>query len=331
MLSNNSIESDMKLEEFIMIRDYIHEKSGMFFAENKMYLVKNRLIKRMAELDIKSFKDYFYNVKYDTSLKEFNHLMNLMTTNETSFFRNEPLLLSFQEEVLPLLIKQKTEKKLPKTIKIWSAGCSTGEEPYTLAIIMLEKLKQYAGWNLEIIANDISEDVLRNARKGEYSGITLRNIKPEILDRYFTKTDKFYKVKPEVKSIVKFSHLNLSDDRRLSMHKNFDVIFCRNVMIYFSDEIKKRLVRTFYNALIPGGHFYIGHSETLLGISKAFKLNYLKNALVYQKEAVETTSEVKKKELKPTTLLRSKAKPSTGASRAIELLSQIKKPAGAVK
>ena len=331
MLSNNSIEPDMKLEEFIMIRDYIHEKSGMFFAENKMYLVKNRLIKRMAELDIKSFKDYFYHVKYDTSLKEFNHLMNLMTTNETSFFRNEPLLLSFQEEVLPLLIKQKTEKKLPKTIKIWSAGCSTGEEPYTLAMIMLEKLKQYTGWNLEIIANDISEDVLRNARKGEYSGITLRNIKPEILDRYFTKTDKLYKVKPEVKSIVKFSHLNLSDDRRLLMHKNFDVIFCRNVMIYFSNEIKKKLVRTFYNALVPGGHFYIGHSETLHGISKAFKLNYLKNALVYQKEAVETTSEVKKKELRPTTFLISNVKPSTGASRAIDLLSQIKKPAGAVK
>ncbi|RKX22912.1 MAG: protein-glutamate O-methyltransferase CheR [Candidatus Zixiibacteriota bacterium] len=331
MLSNSSKEPDMKREEFIMIRDYIHEKSGMFFAENKMYLVKNRLIKRMAELDIKSFKDYFFHVKYDTSLKEFNCLMNLMTTNETSFFRNEPLLLSFQEEIMPSIIKQKTEKKTPKSVRIWSAGCSTGEEPYTLAMIMLEKLKQYPGWNLEIIANDISEDVLRNARKGEYSGLTLRNIKPAMLERYFTKADNIYKVKPEVKSIVKFSHMNLSDDRRLSMNKNFDVIFCRNVMIYFSEEVKKRLVRTFYNALVPGGHFYIGHSETLHGISKAFKINYLKNALVYQKEAVETTSEVKKRELRPTTLLRSNAKPSAGANRAIDLLSKIKKPAGAVK
>lgn len=331
MLSNSSKEPDMKREEFIMIRDYIHEKSGMFFAENKMYLVKNRLVKRMAELDIKGFKDYFFHVKYDTSLKEFNHLMNLMTTNETSFFRNEPLLLSFQDEIMPLIIKQKTEKKTPKSVRIWSAGCSTGEEPYTLAMIMLEKLKQYPGWNLEIIANDISEDVLRNARKGEYSGLTLRNIKPAMLEKYFTKDDKLYKVKPEVKSIIKFSHMNLSDDKRLSMHKNFDVIFCRNVMIYFSDEVKKRLVRTFYNALVPGGHFYIGHSETLHGVSKAFKLNYLKNALVYQKEVVGTTSEVKKKELRTTTLLKSNAKPNAGANRAIDLLSQIKKPAGAAK
>ncbi|MEA1979579.1 MAG: protein-glutamate O-methyltransferase CheR [candidate division Zixibacteria bacterium] len=331
MLSNSSKEPDMKREEFIMIRDYIHEKSGMFFAENKMYLVKNRLVKRMAELDIKGFKDYFFHVKYDTSLKEFNHLMNLMTTNETSFFRNEPLLLSFQDEIMPLIIKQKTEKKTPKSVRIWSAGCSTGEEPYTLAMIMLEKLKQYPGWNLEIIANDISEDVLRNARKGEYSGLTLRNIKPAMLEKYFTKDDKLYKVKPEVKSIIKFSHMNLSDDKRLSMHKNFDVIFCRNVMIYFSDEVKKRLVRTFYNALVPGGHFYIGHSETLHGVSKAFKLNYLKNALVYQKEVVGTTSEVKKRELRTTTLLKSNAKPNAGANRAIDLLSQIKKPAGAAK
>lgn len=331
MLLNNSLEPNMRLDEFIMIRDYVHEKSGLFFAENKMYLVKNRLIKRMAELDIKSFKDYFYHVKYDTSLKEFNHLMNLMTTNETSFFRNEPLLLSFQDEVLPLLVKQKMEQNLPKTIRIWSAGCSTGEEPYTLAIIMLEKLKQYVGWNLEIIANDISESVLHSARKGEYSGLTLRNIKPNILSRYFTQVDKIHKVTPEVKSIVKFSYLNLSDDRKLSMHKNFDVIFCRNVMIYFSDEIKKRLVRTFYNALTPGGYFYIGHSETLHGISKAFKLNYFKNALVYQKESIQKSSSVKKEVLKQTTLLNSGNKSSTGAIRAIELLNKIKSPAGAAK
>ncbi|MFZ5981484.1 MAG: CheR family methyltransferase, partial [Candidatus Zixiibacteriota bacterium] len=276
----------MSQEEFIMIRDFIHEKSGIFFAENKMYLVKNRLHKRMSELGIKSIRDYFYHVKYDVSLKEFNELMNLVTTNETSFFRNEPQLLSFSDEVLPKIIRSKTDTKAPKTIKLWSAGCSSGEEPYTLAIILLEKMLPYTGWNVEILANDISENVLQKARKGEYSGITMRNIKPNILAKYFTRADDNYKVNANVKALVKFFHMNLNEARRMTMMSGIDAIFFRNVMIYFSDEVKKQIIRGFYNALNPGGYLYIGHSETLHGLSKAFKLVYFKNALVYSKEAV---------------------------------------------
>ena len=124
----NNIEPDMSVEEFTMIRDFIHEKCGIFFAENKMYLVKNRLIKRMQELGIKNYRDYFYHVKYDTSMKEFNKLTNLITTNETSFYRNEPQLLSFSEELIPKLIDDKIKNKESKSIKIWSAGCSMSAE-----------------------------------------------------------------------------------------------------------------------------------------------------------------------------------------------------------
>lgn len=325
------IEPEMSQDEFAMIRDFIHEKSGIYFAENKMYLVKNRLIKRMNDLGIKSYRDYFYNVKYDTSLKEFNKLMNLITTNETSFYRNEPQLLSFSDELIPKLLDDKIKLNKPKTIKIWSAGCSTGEEPYTLAVILLEKLKAYPDWKVEIIANDISEDVLLKARRGEYSGITLRNMKPDVLSRYFTKKDDIYTVKPEVKAIVNFSHLNLNDPRRIKMSNNFDVIFCRNVMIYFSEEVKKHLVRSFFNAMIPGGYFYIGHSETLHGISKAFKLVYFKNALVYFKDDANsdktssTFTSFTNMSLKPASKVMNSKDPSTGAARALDLLSKIKK------
>ena len=321
MLGTQDNDLEMSADEFAMIRDFILERSGIYFAENKMYLVKNRLAKRMEELQIKTVRDYFYHVKYDLSMREFNRLMDLVTTNETSFFRNEPQLLAFSDEVLPILIAEKMKQRGPKTLKIWSAGCSTGEEPYTLAIQILEKLHTLSGWNVEIIANDISEQVLQKARHGEYTGITLRNVKPELLSRYFTASGDTYKVKPEVKMMVKFSHVNLNDPRQISMINGMDVVFCRNVMIYFNDEVKKHLVRGFYNALRPGGYFFIGHSETLHGISKAFKLVYFKNALVYQKELMGA-SEIAEPAAAAQAVNTTSA--GGGAQRAMEMLAKIK-------
>lgn len=262
----------------------MHEKSGMYFAENKKYLIENRLSKRMAALGIKSYKDYFYHVKYDTTLKEFNMLMNLVTTNETSFYRNPPQLKSFQEEVLPLVIAKKRERNEPKRLRIWSAGCSTGEEPYTLAMIALEVIGETSGWQIEIIANDISEQVLYAARKGVFNEMTLRTTPPDIVRKYFTDNGTSYTISEKVKRLVKFSQVNLSDRRQMTQMNNFDFVFCRNVMIYFSDEVKKQIVKGYYNALGPRGYFFIGHSESLHGISRSFKLVYFKNALVYHKE-----------------------------------------------
>ncbi len=149
----------------------------------------------------------------------------------------------------------------------------------------MEALKGQVGWNAGNHRQRHFRAGAAEGEKGEYSGITLRNLKPDMLEKYFTRTGEMYKVKPDVKMLVKFSHLNLNDPKKISLINNMDVIFCRNVMIYFSDDVKRQLVRGFYNALKPGGYFYIGHSETLHGISKAFKLVYFKNALVYQKEA----------------------------------------------
>lgn len=325
MISTTDNNANMSTEDFVMIRDFIHEKAGIYFAENKMYLVQNRLEKRMAELDMKSVRDYFYHVKYDVSQKEFNRLMVLMTTNETSFFRNEPQLLCFSDEVLPLIIEKKLQSTAPKRLRIWSAGCSTGEEPYTLAILIMERLGNLDGWNVEIIANDISEDVLAKARKGEYTGITLRNVKPDILARYYDKNGDNYTVKPEVKALVKFSQINLNETRKLALMKNVDTIFCRNVMIYFSDDVKKQIVRGYFQALDPGGYFYIGHSETLHGISKAFKLVYFKNALVYQKEEAPGGATASRPlDIGGVKTATTATGAAAGASRAMDLLSKIK-------
>lgn len=329
MLQHQTTEPDMTVEEFTQIRDLVHEKSGMFFDENKLYLVRNRLVRRLASLGISSFRDYFYHVKYDNSQIEFNRLMDALTNNETSFFRNEPQLLSFSDEVLPEIKKRKTEKGEPKNLRIWSAGCSTGEEPYTLAMLIAEKFGSTEGWNIEIMANDISEEALRRSRRGEYSGITLRNVKPATLATHFEKHGDNYRIKPNIKGMVKFAHLNLNDQIKMSINTNFDVIFCRNVMIYFSEQAKKTLVRSYYNALRPGGYLYVGHSESLHGISKAFKLVYLKNALVYCKEYVgDRKSTINQNNT--TTINDSDIDTNTsGSSRAFDLLSKVR-TAGAV-
>jgi chemotaxis protein methyltransferase CheR len=289
MVVDTAQELQMSQDEFAMIRDYIHERSGIYFADNRQYIIRNRLSRRMAELDISSVRDYYYHVKYDASLREASILIDLITTNETSFFRNEPQLLSFSREVLPDLVKRKRLNG-GRRLKVWSAGCSSGEEPYTLAILLRESLVDAVDWTVEVQANDISETVLKKARRGEYSQDVCANVAPDILARHFLQDGDVYRVCDDTRRLVTFSHLNLNDQKKVSLMSDIDVIFCRNVMIYFSDDARRRLVRSFYSALRPGGFLYLGHSETLHGVSKAFKLVYLKNSLVYQKAAEAESS-----------------------------------------
>ncbi len=327
-MSSIGDQRTLSIEEFRTIRDFIHEKAGMFFGDNKLYLIQSRLTKRMDQLGVATYRDYFYRVKYDTSQREFHELMNLVTTNETYYFRNEPQLEAFASAVLPEIIENKRKSRGPKTLRIWSAGCSTGEEPYTLGIIVKQALKGEAEWNVEIIANDISEKALQCARSGEYEGATLRYVNPATLKKYFDKEGDGFRINREIKALVKFVQLNLNETRKLSMYKNLDVIFCRNVMIYFSDDVKRRIVRAFYQSLTNGGQMLIGHSETLHGISKAFKLKYYNGALVYMKEedAAEGSNHLTESSKSSTSAPRrapGRGAPG-GASKALELLAKIK-------
>jgi len=282
-----SLRKELKITdaEFTQLRDFIYSQSGIFVADNRKYLVENRLAVRLKELNLKSFSEYYYFLQYDAGRRqELNRLFEVITTNETSFFRNPPQLKVFEKNVLSAVLDQLRASRT-KRLRIWSAGCSTGEEPYTIAIILLEALRgEIASWDIRITANDLSEAVLAQARRGVYTDYALRTTPKEIVAKYFTQEDKLFKVKPEVKRLVAFGQINLSDRTQIKRIERSQIVFCRNVIIYFDDQMKKSVISAFYDNLIPGGFLLIGHSESLHNISRAFTPKHYPGAIIYCKE-----------------------------------------------
>jgi chemotaxis protein methyltransferase CheR len=273
-------------EEFIQLRDFIYEKCGIYIAENRKYLIENRLSNRIKELNLKTFGEYYYFLRFDVGKQaELIKLFEVITTNETSFYRNPPQLQVFQDVVLRGELDKLRKAGLRK-LRIWSAGCSTGEEPYTLAIILNEVLgADLLSWDLKITANDLSEAVLATARAGAYGEYALRTTPAPIIARYFTKTDPDYLIDAKLKRIISFGHINLSDKAQVRRVERSHIVFCRNVIIYFDDEMKKQIIESFYDNLLPGGCLFIGHAESLHNISRAFKPEHHAGTIVYRKEA----------------------------------------------
>lgn len=271
-------------EEFKQLRDFVYDKCGIYIADNRKYLLENRLRNRLKHLNLKSFSEYYYYLQYDAQKRqELNKLFEVVTTNETSFFRNPPQLKVFQENVLKEVIDEQ-RKKGQKKIRIWSAGCSTGEEPYTMAIQLHEALRtEINSWDIRITANDLSEAVLASARRGVYTEYALRTTPKEIIPKYFTEEDGKFKVKPELKKLISFGQINLSDRMQLKRVERSNIVFCRNVIIYFDDAMKKNVINSFYDNLLPGGFLLIGHSESLHNITRAFKPMHYTGAIIYKK------------------------------------------------
>ncbi len=282
-----SLRKDLKISdaEFALLRDFIYAQSGIYVADNRKYLVENRLAARLKELNLKSFAEYHAYLQYDPGRRqELNRLFEVITTNETSFYRNPPQLKVFQDMVLKDAIEKLRAQK-QRRLRIWSAGCSTGEEPYTIAIILHEVLRaEIASWDIRITANDLSEAVLAQAREAVYSEYSLRTTPKEIVARYFTQDGANFLLKPEVKRLVSFSQINLSDRLQLKRTERSHIVFCRNVIIYFDDEMKKNVIAAFYDNLLPGGYLLIGHSESLHNISRAFRPKHYPGAIIYSKE-----------------------------------------------
>ncbi|MYL81837.1 protein-glutamate O-methyltransferase CheR [Desulfovibrio aerotolerans] len=282
-----SLRKELKISdaEFSQLRDFIYAQSGIYVADNRKYLVENRLATRIKELNLKSFAEYHAFLQYDAGRRqELNRLFEVITTNETSFYRNPPQLKVFQDMVLKDVL-DKLKSLRQKRLRIWSAGCSTGEEPYTIAIILHEVLRsEIAGWDIRITANDLSEAVLAQAREGVYSEYSLRTTPKEIVARYFIADGANFKLKPEVKRLVSFGQINLSDRVQLKRVERSHIVFCRNVIIYFDDEMKKNVITAFYDNLLPGGQLLIGHSESLHNISRAFRPKHYPGAIIYSKE-----------------------------------------------
>ena len=265
---------------FRQLRDQIYVRTGMWFADSSKYLLQKRLSPRARELNFDSFQKYFYFLQYDPRADaEFDQIYDMVTTNETYFFREPAQLTAFVEEVIPDILSRKSFKK----IRIWSAGCSSGEEPYSLAML-LQEAGYYEHAAFEIFASDISQQVLAKARRGHYRETAFRATDPSIRDKYFTRqTDGSWHLHDDVRNRVSFGRLNLYDATRVSLLGNLDVIFCRNVIIYFDDTSKRTVVTNFYNRLAEGGYLLLGHSESLISLSTQFKLRHLKNDMVYQR------------------------------------------------
>ncbi len=280
-----SSPSLMTDETFTLLRDFIYEHSGIYFSDTKKSQLENRLSLRLRANNLPDYDKYYYMLKYDPQAsKELRALFDSVTTNETSFFRSPPQIQAFQEKALPEIMEAHA-KKGEKILRLWSAGCSTGDEPYTMGIVVKEilndKLKE---WDVKIFASDISEKALKSARASVYNDYTLRSVPPEIKKKYFVQNGSQFTVCDEIRMLVDLQYLNFNDTKRVKLMKGFDIIFCRNVLIYFDDEAKKRFVAQLYDNLNPGGYLFIGHSESLHNISRAFKLVHFPGALGYKKE-----------------------------------------------
>lgn len=268
---------DLQLQDqtFRQIRDLIYEKSGIYIGDSKKYLIENRLSKRIEDRRLKSFEEYLSLLK--NSEEELARLFDAITTNETYFFRENQQIDVLVNNLVPMI----TEAKGSKDIRIWSAACSTGEEPYTIAMVLLERMP---GLKFEILASDISENVLSSARRAIYTSYSVRNVPPTLLNKYFSRNGQAtYELSPSLKKFVNFTNINLIDEKRMRSVKGMDVIFCRNVLIYFDDRAKQKVVSFLYDSLRPGGYLFIGTSESLHNVTRAFRPLIFEKVIVYQK------------------------------------------------
>jgi chemotaxis protein methyltransferase CheR len=268
--------------QFNRLRSIIYERSGIHFQDTKKYVLESRLSQRIVELDFENFDQYLLFISVGPYRDdEFQEMFNRITINETSFFRNEPQLEVFEREVLPRLIES---RKATKSLRFWSSACSSGEEPYTLAIQLHRSMGiRLADWKIEVLGTDISEKVLLAAQAGRFSSYSVRSMQPLVLQRYFREVNGFYQIDPTIQSMVRFELLNLKDAAAAKRFGTFDVIFCRNVMIYFDDAMKTHCVRLFHQQLAGDGTLFIGHSESLRGIPVPFEQLPMPQGFAYRK------------------------------------------------
>ena len=279
LFPSNSYELNEKT--YKALTDYIYANSGLRFDAVSRTILQRRLSARIRELNLDSFENYYTYLMYHPGREsELEILFDLITTNETYFFREERQLRAFTDELIPCLVSDRTR---PRSLRIWSAGCSTGEEPYTLAILCRNS-ELLNGWNVDLFASDLSQKVIQTARRGIYRESAFRSAPPEFRERYFEKTqENQYQIREELRRMVTFGKLNFLDERRTGILGEFDLIFCRNVIIYFDEEAKKKAIKILYRCLKKGGYLLLGHAESLLSLSTQFKLVHLTNDMVYQK------------------------------------------------
>ncbi len=282
---STALPLSLSLNQFREIRDIIYEKSGIFYAENKLYLLENRLGRRIKELEYSSFGEYINFIKkQDSTSAEFHQIYNAVTINETFFFRFQAQLDAFRKLFIDLTKERMAHGN--RNIDIWSAASSTGEELFTLGIMIHEMLGTGSrDWNVKILGTDISHRALKKAKEATYTKNSFRGSMTDAQkQQYFIIDMELFRLRDDIKNMVQFRYLNLNDSAEIRRLAGLDFIFCRNVMIYFDDEMKKRVLRSMYGALNHGGYFFLGEAESLHGISSSFKVEHFSGAFAYKKE-----------------------------------------------
>jgi len=266
--------------EFRLFTALLRERSGLHFDDGTRFLVEKRIARRIEECDFGSFPSYLYQLRHGQGADvELANLIDLLTTHETYFFRERSQLDALVGEIIPEL---RAREASGRPVQIWSAGCASGEEPYSVVMLGLEA-GLVPGRDFQVYASDISRTVLARARTGVYRETSFRDADTSLRLRYFARKDGVSKIADEIRRHVDFMHLNLVDEAKLSLLGTMDVILCRNVIIYFDLATKKRVMKTFHDKLRPGGCLLLGHSESLANVTSAFELKHLKRDLVYRR------------------------------------------------
>src|SRR5581483_5862420 len=256
---------------------------GIYQPDEKLYLLAARCGRRIKAVTAKTPTEYLEHLTVrGTRENEFRLLLNEITIGETYMFRSPQQLDALRTVILPHLVQAKSAMGF-KRLRLWSAGCSTGEEPYTLAMFLLEEsATRLAGWTFDILATDLNDNSLATARAGIYGDYSLRNTPEALKRKYFTAhDDKHLQVSDQLKSVVRFDRVNLNDDQRMALLKGIDLIFCCNVLIYFDLNSKRKVMQHLYTNILPGGYLFLGHAESLYHVDDRFQLVHFPGAIAY--------------------------------------------------
>lgn len=265
--------------EFRLFSELIYEECGVSLGVEKRTFLESRLRRRMDELGVKSGYEYYCIITASNGKSlELPTLLDSLMICETSFFRNQPQFDLLREVVLPDLVAKK-EKAGTRLLRVWSAGCSTGQEPYSAVITLLESLPDLASWTIRVFASDLSFTALERAQCGLYRADQLKGIDPQRIARYFRQENGHYVLSEGIRKRVIFDYHNLKHDNGL---RGLDIVFCRNVMIYFDAEEQRKLVNRFANCLVPGGFLFLGHAESLQGLSTRFAMLHRNKGIAYR-------------------------------------------------
>src|SRR5258706_1518771 len=301
-MATPSVTLQITEPELKLLQTLVYQECGMFLDEPRVDVLQDRLQRRLKTCGLDSFYSYYRLLTSREGKAELVALLENLTVNETSFFRNKPQLDLFHKGTLEDILHRKQQRR-DFSLRVWSAGCSTGQEPYTLDMIICDALAYYylrnplpfempspkplipPPWKVEILASDINYSVLRAAQEGSYSDNNMEPVDYAYRLRYFDKSGDRYLIKKQVKELVHFDFHNLKTE---FLPQRNDVIFCRNVMIYFDEAEQKRLIDKFYRCLNAEGYLFVGHAESLFGLSDKFRMIHQNNGTAYQRIEVNT-------------------------------------------